>query len=60
MAPQNAFRVELVDPGNGNQRVQWVGAADGSIERFNSEPLASWWRILLSRVLAALIPEERL
>jgi hypothetical protein len=58
MAPQNAFRVELAVVGDGNEALQWVGTSEGSIVRYDSEPLASWWRVLVSRVLATLIPRR--
>jgi putative cardiolipin synthase len=55
-----AFRVELSEPGNENAPLAWTGEEDGKPVRYTSEPLASWWRRFISSVLGALAPEEML
>jgi putative cardiolipin synthase len=55
-----AFRVELTEPGNENAPLSWTGREEGKLVRYDSEPLASWWRRFLSGVLGALAPEELL
>jgi putative cardiolipin synthase len=55
-----AFRVELTEPGNENAPLVWTGKEDGKPVRYSSEPLASWWRRFVSSVLGALAPEELL
>ena len=55
-----AFRVELTEPGNENAPLSWAGNEEGKPVRYTSEPLASWWRRFFSSVLGALAPEELL
>jgi putative cardiolipin synthase len=55
-----AFRVELTEPGNENAPLSWTGREEGKLVRYNSEPLASWWRRFVSGALGALAPEELL
>ena len=55
-----AFRVELTELGNENAPLSWTGREEGKVVRYGSEPLASWWRRLVSSVLGALAPEELL
>lgn len=59
-APDQAFRVELTEPGNGHAPLVWTGHAEGKLVRYASEPLASWWRRIVSALLGALAPEELL
>jgi putative cardiolipin synthase len=55
-----AFRVELTDPGSEDAPLAWTGKEEGKPVRYTSEPLASWWRRFISGVLGALAPEELL
>lgn len=55
-----AFRVELTEPGNENALLAWVGREEGKPMRYTSEPLAGWWRRIVSGLLGALAPEELL
>ena len=55
-----AFRVELTEPGNENAPLSWTGNEEGKPVRYTSEPLASWWRRFFASVLGALAPEEML
>ena len=59
-SPEQSFRVELTEPGNENAPLSWVGREEGRLVRYDSEPLASWWRRFVSAVLGALAPEELL
>jgi putative cardiolipin synthase len=55
-----AFRVELTEPGNENAPLSWTGNEGGKPVRYTSEPLASWWQRFFCSVLGALAPEELL
>jgi len=55
-----AFRVELSKSGDENSPLAWIGHDKGEEVRYTSEPLASWWRRILSGLLGALAPEELL
>jgi len=55
-----AFLVELTEPGNEHAPLAWVGQEEGKRVRYTGEPLASWWRRFVSNVLGALAPEELL
>jgi len=55
-----AFRVELTEPGNENAPLTWLGHEEGRPVSYTSEPLASWWRRIVSALLGALAPEELL
>ena len=55
-----AFRVELTEPGNENAPLSWTGREEGKLVRYTSEPLASGWQRFISIVLGALAPEEML
>jgi putative cardiolipin synthase len=55
-----AFRVELTEPGNENAPLSWTGREAGKLVRYASEPLASWWQRIVSALLGALAPEELL
>ncbi|BAN36874.1 phospholipase D precursor (plasmid) [Sulfuricella denitrificans skB26] len=59
-APEEAFRVELTEPGNKNAALVWVGREDGRLVRYDSEPLASVWRRMVAGLLGTLAPEELL
>jgi putative cardiolipin synthase len=58
--PEQAFRVELTERGNENSPLAWTGKEAGKPVRYDSEPLASWWRRLTSSILGTLAPEELL
>jgi len=59
-ALDQAFRVELTEPGNEHAPLVWAGHEEGKLVRYTSEPLASWWRRIVSGLLGALAPEELL
>lgn len=60
VSPDQAFRVELAEPGNVNAPLVWIGEEDGKVVRYAEEPLASWWRRFTSSLLGALAPESLL
>jgi cardiolipin synthase C len=55
-----AFSVELVQPGDEQPVLAWIGREHDRPVRYTSEPLAGWWRHIVSGVLGSLIPEELL
>jgi len=59
-ALDQAFRVELTEPGNEDAPLAWTGREEDQLVRYTSEPLASWWRRFTSGLLGALAPEEML
>jgi len=59
-SPDQAFHVELTEPGNENSPLVWVAREDGQPVRYSREPLASWWRRVVSSLFGALAPEELL
>ena len=59
-SPDQAFRVELTEPGNADSPLVWIGREHGQPVRYEREPLASWWRRAESSLLGALAPEELL
>ena len=59
-ALDQAFRVELTEPGNEHAPLAWTGREEGNVVRYTSEPLASLWRRIVSGLLGALAPEELL
>jgi putative cardiolipin synthase len=59
-SPEQAFHVELTEPGNGNSALVWLAREGGQPVRYSREPLASWWRRAVSSLLGALAPEELL
>ena len=59
-ALDQAFRVELTEPGNENAPLAWTGREEAKPVRYTSEPLASWWRRFISSLLGMLAPEEML
>ena len=54
------FSVELTEPTDEQSALAWIGREHNRPVRYTSEPLASWWRRLVSGVLGALLPEELL
>jgi len=60
VSPDQAFRVELAEPGNAASALFWRGEEDGRPVRYDSEPLAGWWRHFVSGLLGSLAPEELL
>jgi cardiolipin synthase C len=59
-APDQAYRVELSEPGNGEAPLRWLGRENEAAVQHTSEPAASWWRRFVSGLLGALAPEELL
>jgi len=59
-ALDQAFRVELVEPGDAKAPIAWNGREGDKPVRYNSEPLAGWWRRFVAGVLGPLAPEELL
>jgi putative cardiolipin synthase len=55
-----SFRPELATPGNPNAPLTWIGREEGKLRRYDSEPRASWWQRVTTRLLGALLPEELL
>ena len=55
-----AFHVELAEPGNEQAPLVWTGREGDKPVRYTDEPLASWWRRFVARLLGALAPEELL
>lgn len=60
VSPDQAFRVELAEPGNAASALLWRGEVDGRPVRYDGEPLAGWWRHFVSGLLGSLAPEELL
>ncbi len=60
VSPDQAFRVELAEPGDVNAPLVWIGEEDGKAVRYAEEPLAGWWRRFTSGLLGALAPESLL
>jgi putative cardiolipin synthase len=60
ISPDQAFHVELSEPGIANSPLVWLGRQDGQPVRYTREPLASWWRRMVSSLFGALAPEELL
>jgi len=60
VSPDQAYHVDLVERGNAASTLVWRGEVDGRPVRFDSEPLASWWRHLVSGLFGGLAPEELL
>ena len=52
-----SFRPELTTPGDPRTPVFWIGRDDAQLERYSSEPLASWWQRIVSGLLGVLVPE---
>lgn len=60
ISPDQAFHVELAEPGNGQLQLVWTGSTDGKLVHYSGEPLASWWRRIVASLLGMLAPEELL
>ncbi len=59
-ALDQAYRVELGEPGNAQPALVWHGMEGGEHVRHADEPNASWWRRLIADLFAAFAPEELL
>ncbi|MHB1142364.1 MAG: phospholipase D family protein [Sulfuricaulis sp.] len=57
--PTRAFRVTLAVPGE-ETGIIWISEEAGQEVRYNHEPLAGFWRRLLSKLLGAFAPEDLL
>ena len=55
-----SFRPELSEPGDPHAPLWWIGSDDDSLQRYPSEPMASWWQRIVAGLLGALVPEELL
>lgn len=60
IALDQAFRVELAEPGDALAPLVWIGEERGQEVRYTAEPLAGWWRRFTSSLLGALAPESML
>lgn len=59
-ALEQAFRVELAEPGNPAAQLRWESMEGERAVRYTSEPLASAWRQFFVNIFGALAPEELL
>ena len=59
-ALEEAFRVELTEPGDENSALIWVGRDDGRMVRYDSDPMTSSWRRMIAGLFGMLAPEELL
>jgi putative cardiolipin synthase len=59
-SPERSFKPELTAPGNPDAPLAWTGREDDRLQRYASEPRASWWQRIVSSLLGALVPEELL
>ena len=59
-APDQAYRVELSEPGNAAAPLVWLGREDDKPVRHTDEPGASWWRRMIVDLFDAFAPEELL
>jgi putative cardiolipin synthase len=57
--PAHAFRVALAGPGE-ETGIIWISEEAGKEVRYDHEPLAGFWRRLLSKLLGAFAPEDLL
>ena len=57
--PAHAFRVALAGPGE-ETGIIWISEEAGQEVRYDHEPLAGFWRRLLSKLLGAFAPEDLL
>jgi putative cardiolipin synthase len=57
--PTRAFRLALAHPDD-RGRIVWLSDESGRERRYDAEPLAGWWRRLLTNVVAPLIPKDLL
>jgi putative cardiolipin synthase len=56
--PSRAFRVVAVDPSALDLALAWITEEEGREVRYESEPLAGFWRRVLSPLLGALAPDD--
>ncbi len=56
-ALDQAYRLELSEPGNADAPLLWLSQEGGNAVRHTSEPGASWWRHLVAGLFDALAPE---
>ncbi len=59
-ALDQAYRVQLAEPGNAHSALVWHGIEGVEQVRHADEPNASWWRRLLADLFDAFAPEELL
>ncbi len=59
-ALDQAFRVELDEPGNPAAPLHWTAMEDDKPVRYTREPLASTWRRILTPIFGWLAPEDLL
>ncbi len=59
-ALDQAYRVELSEPGNADAPLLWRSREADKAVSHTSEPEASWWRRLVADLFDALAPEELL
>ncbi|MFZ2649044.1 MAG: phospholipase D family protein [Burkholderiaceae bacterium] len=59
-ALDQAYRVELAEPGNADAPLQWQSRENELLVQHTGEPGASWWRRIVSDLFDALAPEELL
>ena len=57
--PTRAFRVALAVPGE-ETGIIWISEEAGQEVRYDHEPLAGFWRRLLSKLLGTFAPEDLL
>jgi len=58
--PSRAFAVSLVGVDGGTPQIRWSTEENGRPVVYDTEPLVSVWRRLLSRLLGAIAPEDLL
>jgi len=58
--PLRAFRVSLADPQDPLPQLRWTSEEDGRPVVYEREPLVSFWRRLLSRMLGVIAPLDLL
>ena len=58
--PDHVFRVLLRDPQQSGDALVWITEEQDSEVRYESEPLAGFWKRLLNGVLSIIVPEHLL
>lgn len=58
--PDHAFRVLLRDPKQDGDALVWIAEEQGNEVRYESDPLAGFWKRLWSGVLSIIVPEHLL
>ena len=58
--PDHSFRVMLRNPQRDDQALVWITEGQRGEVRYESEPLAGFWKRLWSGVLAIVVPESLL